>query len=368
MPIRDPYEVLGVSRSASAEEIKTAYRRLAKRYHPDLNPGDVEAEERFKEVSLAYEILGDDEKRARFDQYGTAEEQGFDPFAGAADLQDLFDMFFGGTSGGKRRRAAGRDGEDVRADLRLELVDVLRGAERNVQYRASAVCAACGGTGGEAGERPTTCETCGGQGVVSRVRQTFLGQMRTQTTCTACGGEGTVIKNRCKGCAGRGLVTETRTIEVKVPPGVENGATIRLAGYGGAALGAGTPGDLYVVLNVAEDPRFDRRGDTLVTRVEVSMVQAALGDRLEIDGLGETVEFAIPAGTQPGKVLTLRGHGLPPLHGGPRGPLLVEVVVRIPTQLTERQTELLREFSAEDGEATPDADTGFLGGLFKRKK
>ncbi|MGV3614992.1 MAG: molecular chaperone DnaJ [Fimbriimonas sp.] len=370
MPTKDPYEVLGVARGASADEIKSAYRRLARRYHPDVNPDDPSAEEKFKEVGSAYSVLSDPDRRARFDQFGTTEEgpgaqyQG----AGGAGFQDLFDMFFGGMGGPQGRPRRGRDGDDVRADVELTYEDVLAAARREVEVNRLAECPDCHGNGTEDGKPPEACPHCRGTGMVSAVRNTFIGQVRTSAPCANCGGTGTVIRNKCKTCDGRMVVPETATVVINIPPGVEDGATMQVPGQGGEGVGDGRPGDLYVVLHVKADKRFERDGQTLYTLLEVSFPQAALGHQFKIRGVDAEIDVDLPAGTQPGTQIPIRGAGLPPLHGGRRGDLIVQVQVKVPKRLSDAEEKLVRELAELQGEETREEKGGFLGGLFGRKK
>jgi molecular chaperone DnaJ len=370
MATKDPYEVLGVARGASADEIKSAYRRLARRYHPDVNPDDPTAEEKFKEVGEAYSILSDPDRRARFDQYGTTEDGPQGAHYQAGGFQDLFDMFFGGMggpgAGGRPRR--GRDGDDVRADLELTYEDVINGVRRDVQVHRLAECPDCNGLGTEGGKQPETCPNCRGQGMVTAVRNTFIGQVRTSAPCPTCGGSGALIKDKCHTCNGRMVVPETTMVGVSVPPGVDDGATIQIPGQGGDGVGDGRPGDLYVVLHVKPDPRFERDGQTLYTLLEVSFPQAVLGHSVKIQGVDQVHDLEVPAGTQPGTQFTLRGAGLPPLHGGRRGDLIVQVQVRVPTRVSEAEEKLIRELGELQGEEPRETKGGFLGGLFGRKK
>ncbi len=370
MASKDPYEVLGVSRSATADDIKSAYRRLARRYHPDVNPNDPTAEDKFKEVGNAYGILSDPQKRARFDQYGTTDDVPTDPFFQGGGISDLFDVFFGGAGQSAGRRRSGRDGEDVRVDLELTLHEVINGLHTEVAVNRKTECPACHGTGGEGGKPPETCGTCRGQGQVSTVRNTFIGQVRTSSPCPTCGGAGAVIKDPCKTCRGRSVVPETAKIPVSIPPGVEDGATLHVPGQGSDGVGEGRPGDLYVVLHVALDNRFQRQGQTLFTILDATFAQAALGDRVEIEGVDETAEVVIPAGTQPGAQIAVRGGGLPPLHGGRRGDLIVQVNVNVPQKLSEVEAKMIREFAEVRGEVIPKGDEkgGLFGGLFQKKR
>jgi molecular chaperone DnaJ len=372
MAVKDPYEVLGVARGASADEIKSAYRRLARRYHPDVNPDDPTAEEKFKEVGEAYSILNDPQRRARFDQYGATDESNDQFFGGAGNISDLFDMFFGGMGGmgGGGRVRRGRDGEDIRVDVELSLHDVIHGARREVEVDRMAECDACHGTGAEGGAQPDTCPTCRGQGMVASVRNTFLGQVRTTSPCPTCHGTGIQIKNPCHKCSGRMVVPERATVVVNIPPGVESGTRMQVPGQGSDGVGEGRQGDLYVFLNVKEDPRFERHGQTLVTRLDVSFAQAALGDQISLEGVDETVDVNIGPGTQPGTQITVKNAGLPPLHGGRRGDMVVLVQVKVPTKISEAQAKLIRELAELSGEGQPKGDDrgGLLGGLFGKKK
>lgn len=370
---KDLYEVLGVARGASKDDIKAAYRKLARQHHPDVNPGNPEAEERFKEISEAYNVLSDDDKRAQYDRFGSTDGVPQDPFfgGGGIDLGDIFETFFGGgQSQQSRRRRTGRDGQDVRAEISLSYHEVLTGVEREFKYQRLAACDDCSGTGAAGGSKPETCANCGGTGQVTRVQNTFIGQVRTATTCGQCQGEGTIIKNRCTTCRGQGLVSKTQSISVKIPPGVDDGQTIRVAGKGGDGLGGGRNGDLYVALTIDQDERFERDGTEVYTAVELTISQAILGDHVTIEGIGEPVKFDVPAGTQPGHKFRIKAMGLPPLHGGARGDLWVQAVVKIPTKLSEGQAQLIKDFAELSGEAMPAGATegSILGGLFKRKK
>jgi len=368
MAKRDPYEVLGVARNASPEEIKSAYRRMARKHHPDVNPDDPAAEERFKEVAEANSILSDPQRRARFDQYGTADEIPQEQYG--ANIGDLFDMFFGGAGQSQGRPRRGRDGEDVRADLEITLGEVLTGVQTDVQVRRMAECDSCHGSGVEGGGQPDTCPTCKGQGMVSQVRNTFGIQMRTSAPCPTCHGSGVQIKNPCHKCRGQMVVPETATITVNVPPGVETGARMQIPGQGSDGVGEGRQGDLYVFLSVKDDGRFERHGQTLVTNLDVSFAQAALGDQIQIEGVDETVGITIGAGTQPGTHVTVKGMGLPALHGSRRGDMVVRIQVRVPTKLSEAQVKLIKELAEVSGDGIPKGEDhkGLLGGLFGKKK
>jgi len=371
MPSRDPYQVLGVSRSADADEIKSAYRRLARRYHPDVNPNDPSAEEKFKEVGAAYSVLSDPQKRARFDQTGSTDDAPQDPFFGGGNISDLFDVFFGaGNSGGGGRRRSGRDGEDIRVDLQLTLNEVINGFTTEVAVNLMAECSECRGTGVEGGKAPDTCTTCRGQGQVSTVRNTFIGQVRTSAPCPACHGAGTIIKDPCKSCRGRAVTPEMANVPITIPPGFEDGATLHVPGQGSDGVGEGRPGDLYVVLGVKPDKRYQRHGQTLYTIYEASFAQVALGDKIEIQGVDSNYELTIPSGTQPTTQIAIKNGGLPPLHGGRRGDLVVQVNVKVPTKLSDAEVKLIKEFAELQGEDIPKGDDkgGILGGLFHKKR
>lgn len=374
---RDPYEVLGVARSASADEIKSAYRRLARETHPDVNPNDPKAEDRFKEIGEAYGVLSDAEKKARFDRYGVTDDQpqagpgDFFGGGGAGGFQDLFDMFLGGAAGGgQARRRNGRDGEDVRVDLKFSYLDVLNGSTRAVKYRKDVRCHGCDGLGTADGKPPKTCPTCAGQGVVTSVKNTFLGQVRTQSPCNTCGGEGSVIEEPCKVCRGRKTIAKEVEESLTVPAGFDDGATMRVPGKGGEGVGMGRPGDLYAVLGIEDDARFERDGQNLYMRVPLSYAQAVLGDKITVQGLDAAIDLDIKPGTQPGTLMAQRRQGLPPLHGGARGDLVVETTVHVPTKVSDEEADLLRKLAALQGGHVPEESGigGFLGGLFGRKK
>ncbi len=371
MSQRDPYEVLGVSRTAAVDEIKAAYRRLARRYHPDVNPGDAEAEEKFKEIGSAYQVLSDADRRARFDQYGSLDDQPQDPFfsGGVGNFTDLFDMFFGGgPAGAQNRRGFARDGEDIQTSIQLTLKEVLTGFQREILVGRMEECDACGGTGSEGGGQPETCPTCKGQGAVGQVRNTFIGQVRTSTTCPTCGGAGATIKNPCHKCKGQAVLPADAKVMLNVPAGVDDGQTMHVPGQGSDGILGGRPGDLYVSIRVVRDRRFERQGTTLYTSLDLTFAQATLGDSIEIEGVDEKVPFDIQPGTQPGTRIVSRGFGMPPLHGGKRGDLVVQATVKVPTKLSEAQAKLIRELAEVSGEKLPNEPKGLLGSLFGKKK
>lgn len=372
MATRDLYEVLGVDRSASGDEIRTAFRKLARQFHPDVNPNNPEAEEKFKEINEAYSVLSDAEKRQAYDQYGSTEGMPQGPFfgggGGGGGFGDIFDMFFGGGQG-QRQRSVGVPGEDLRVDVELSLKEVLTNQERKVRFRKPVKCGTCKGNGTASGQAPEKCANCQGAGQVSQVQNTFLGQIRTSVQCNACRGQGFQVKDPCKTCRGRGLVTEEFEKSANIPAGVEDGQIMHLRGEGGEGLRGGEAGDLYLTLRVTSDERFVREGRALQTALEISYPQAALGDDVVIDGVDGDVTIAIAPGTQPGEVFTVKGQGMPPLHGGPRGDLYVLMQVVVPKKVTEAEEKLIRELAELQGDnPSGPSGGGFLGGLFGKKK
>ena len=371
----DFYGLLGVGRDATDDDLKRAYRRTARELHPDANPDDPAAEERFKEVTLAYETLRDPERRRRYDLYGPEGLRGSgqgagaagDPFGGfgGAGLGDIFEAFFGGGGGfgagaGAGRRAGPARGNDLEVALELDFESAVFGAEDEVRVRAPVVCDTCDGAGAAPGTSPVTCTQCRGTGEVRRVRQSVLGQMVTAAACSRCGGTGEEIPSPCPACHGEGRRTSERSYTVEVPAGVADGTTLRLTGRGGAGPRGGPPGDLYVHLRVSPSDRFERSGYDLVHELHVPMTQAALGATLSFDTLDGTEDLTIAPGTRTGTVLRLRGRGVPHVQGRGRGDLLVSVVVDTPTQLSAAQEDLLRRFASERAEDVAPPDTGFL--------
>ena len=351
MAKRDYYEILGVPKSSDEKEIKKAYRRLAMKYHPDRNPGDKEAEDKFKEASEAYEVLADANRRAAYDQFGhagvdAAAAGGAGGFGGGASFSDIFgDVFgdiFGGGGGGGRTRA--NRGSDLRYTLELDLEDAVRGTNVKIRVPTHVECGSCQGSGAESGSRPETCGTCHGAGQI-RMQQGFFS---VQQTCPRCRGTGKIIRNPCKTCHGGGYVEDQKTLSVKVPPGVDTGDRIRLAGEGEQGVNGGPPGDLYVQVAVREHKIFQRDGKNLYCEVPITFADAALGGELEVPTLDGRVKLKIPAETQTSKLFRLRGKGVVPVRGGEPGDLMCRVVVETPVNLTKRQRELLREFQMED--------------------
>jgi molecular chaperone DnaJ len=364
----DFYALLGVSRSASGDEIKRAYLRLARELHPDANPGDAAAEERFKLVNLAYETLRDPERRRQYDMFGSsAARTGGDPFAGgfAGGFGDLFDAFFGGGMGASasRNRRGPRKGEDAETTVVLDFAEAVFGVSHEMTVTLPQTCESCRGSGARPGTTPVTCRECGGAGEVRRVRQSFLGQMVTSMPCHRCGGTGEEVSSPCPDCRGEGRRRVERTLTVEVPPGVDEGATLRLPGRGAGGIRGGPAGDLYVNLRVRPHPTLTRQGVDLHAVVHVAVTQAALGATVDLETLDGTEELAIPAGTQNGRELRLRGRGVPVLQGRGRGDLVVTVVVDTPTNLTKEQDELLRRLADLRGEPVASPEPGLMSKL-----
>jgi molecular chaperone DnaJ len=361
---RDYYEVLGVERSADAEQLKKAYRALALKYHPDRNPEDPAAEDKFKEASEAYAVLSDPERRRAYDRFG---HEGVGAGAGFPDfgdlgafgdvLNDLFGDLFGTRGGGPRpRRGRGRRGADLRYQLDIELREVLEGKDARITIPKMRACGSCAGSGARAGTRPESCTRCRGTGQLM-FQQGFF---RISRPCDACGGAGEVVRERCPSCRGAGRVESQQTLSVKIPAGVEHGTRLRLAGEGEAGIEGGPAGDLYVDVAVKPHPFFTRDGPDLHCQVPVRFVQAALGAEVEVPTLEGKVALRIPEGTQSGKVLRLAGKGLPSFGGRARGDQLVQIFVEVPTRLTERQRELLEQFAHESGAEVSPVTRGFL--------
>ena len=370
MAKRDYYEVLGVARGASAEEIKKAYRKKARELHPDRNSDNPEAEAQFKEANEAYEVLKDAEKKAAYDRFGHAAFEGGmgggprpgggygqGDFASAFSdvFDDLFGDFMGGRGGGGRQQRATR-GSDLRYNLRISLEEAFSGLQKTITVPASVSCDACHGTGAESGAEPSACPTCSGMGKV-RAQQGFF---TVERTCPTCGGLGQIIKNPCKACGGAGRVEKERSLSVNIPAGVETGTRIRLAGEGEAGLRGGPSGDLYIFIEVKDHPIFERDSQNLYCRVPVSMPTAALGGEVEVPTIdGGRSRVKIPGGSQSGKQMRLRGKGMPSLRGGVTGDMFIELAVETPVNLTARQKELLREFDKLSEDNNPET-SGFF--------
>lgn len=360
------YDRLGVSKDASQDEIKKAYRKMSKKYHPDINkePG---AEQKYKDVQEAYETLSDAQKRSAYDQYGAAGAQGgFGGFDGGGfgGFEDIFSSFFGG-GGGMRNPNAPRQGDDLQYRVNLTFEEAIFGVEKDVSYHREATCHTCAGSGANPGTSPVTCGRCHGSGVINVDTQTPLGMMRRQVTCDVCHGSGKEIKEPCQTCHGTGHEKETHKVSVKIPAGVETGQQIRLQGQGEAGFNGGPYGDLFVVLNVLPSQKFERNGSTIYYNLNISFVQAALGDTVDIPTVHGDVEMAIPAGTQTGKVFRLKGKGAPKLRGAGQGDQHVTVNIVTPTKLTEKQKEALRAFAEASGQ---EISTPKKKGFFDKMK
>ena len=361
---RDYYEVLGVARNADENEIKGAFRRLARQYHPDVSQ-EAGAEDKFKEINEAYEVLSDEDKRARYDRFGHAGVNGAGGFGqgmggfGFDDFGDIFEVFnsaFGGSQGGRRRGVA--RGRDRRADVTIDFVESVFGVEKEIEFQRLEVCDTCDGSGAAEGTRPSTCSRCNGSGEERVVRQTFLGSMVQSHTCPNCGGKGQVITNPCRNCDGSGRRRKRAVLNVKIPAGVSDGIQIQVRGDGDAGERGAPPGNLFVVVHVKDHAYFKRRENDIILDISINIAQATLGDRIEVDSVDGSQELSVPAGTQTGKVFRLRGKGFPRLRSdgssSGRGDQLVYVQVATPTRLSDRQRELFEELSETFGrEATP---------------
>ncbi len=361
---RDYYEVLGVPKSASADQLKRAYRKLAMQHHPDKHGGD---DSQFKELAEAYEVLSDSEKKARYDQFGHAAGAanpgggggnpfgggGFDPngfdfsqFQGGG-FGDIFDMFFQ-QGGGRRQQSAEARGQDLEISVTLDFKEAIFGAERELKFNAAERCDRCEGKGAEPGTKIKTCDTCHGEGQVTRVQQTILGAMRQSGICPTCKGKGKIPETPCGKCHGAGTTKESQSVKVKIPGGVDNGSTIRLGGKGGAHA-TGPSGDLYVQIRVRPDTKLQRRGQNIESMVVIDMVTATLGGQVPVATVDGDINLKVPAGTQSQKVFKLSEHGVPSVQGRKRGDHLVTVLVETPTKLNSKQKELLEQFGAESG-------------------
>ena len=375
----DYYQILGVSRDADKDELKRAYRRLARQYHPDVNK-ESGAEEKFKEINRAYEVLSEPETRARYDRFGeagvggAAGASGFD-YGDMGGFADIFETIFSGFGGGgmgtgtqARRRSGPTRGDDLRLDLKLDFREAVFGGEKQIKIPHLESCSTCNGTGAKPGTGVSTCGTCSGSGQVRRATRTPFGSFAQVSVCPTCNGRGQVIEEKCSTCHGAGRQQETKKLKITIPPGVDNGTRLRVSGEGDAGMRNGTAGDLYVYLFVESDNQFTREGINIKSEITVSYLQAILGCRLEVDTVDGKEEITIPAGTQPGTILTLENKGVPKL-GNPvsRGNHLITIKVNIPTRINAEEKELLEKLAKIRGEATGKGGLeGFLGGLFQK--
>lgn len=365
---RDYYDILGLSRTASRDEIKKAYRRLARRYHPDVSQEE-NADEKFKEISEAYEVLSDDQKRAAYDRFGHAGVRGtgaggFQDF-GFGGVADIFEEFFGAGFGSSRRRRRGpRRGADLRYDLRISFEEAVFGTEKEIEIRRPETCPTCHGSGAEPGTQPEKCTNCNGTGEVRRVQESILGQFVNVATCPTCRGAGEVITSPCSNCGGRKQVQQQRSLKVRIPAGIRSEQQIRLTGEGAPGSDGGPPGNLYVVVDVDRHPIFQRRGDDILINLEINVAQAALGDEIVVPTVDGEASLKIPSGTQSGTVFRLRDRGVPHLNGNGRGDQMVMTQVLVPTDLSDRQRELFEEMADSLGKAVvPQREKGFLNDL-----
>lgn len=375
---RDYYEVLGVSKQATSDEIKKAYRVLAKKYHPDMNPGDKEAEVKFKEVNEAYEVLSDADKRQKYDQYGHA---AFDPSMGGGsgfggfgggfgadfDFGDIFSSFFGGGGSSRSRANMPQDGEDVATRITISFEEAVFGCKKEVSFQRVEACSDCSGSGAEKGTKAESCQTCHGTGRVTVQQQTMLGYMQTQRACQECRGTGKIIKNPCKNCNGKGFVKINKKLEVKIPAGIDSMQRIILRGQGSAGRNGGAAGDLIIEVRVKEDKVFQRDGSNIYCEIPISFSEAALGAEIDIPVLGGgTEKYQIPEGTQTGTSFTMKGKGIPNVNTKRKGDLIITVTVETPKNLTSEQKKLLQSFAATLGEKNTGKKNSFFKKIFDK--
>lgn len=351
---KDYYEILGVEKGASKEDIKRSYKKLAKQFHPDINK-DPDATKRFKEISEAASVLGDDQKRAQYDQYGTTYDQsaghgfdfgdfGFSGGFGDINIDDIFESFFGGSFGRSRRSHRSSRGSDLQYNLNIELEDAAFGAEKEISFNRNATCDKCKGTGAESDSDIITCDVCNGSGTEKIVKRTPFGMFQTTSSCSKCRGSGKSIKNKCSTCDGLGYKNELTKITIQIPPGSKDGTNLRLSGKGEAGMNGGTSGDLYVVLNVKEHDIFERHGDDIFIETKINFTTAALGGEIEVPTLEGKASLKIPSGSQPGTTFRMKGKGITHLRGFGKGDQMIKINIEVPTKLSKRQKELLEEF------------------------
>lgn len=369
---RDYYEVMGVPKGASDDEIKKAFRKKAKQYHPDLNQGDKQAEKNFKEVNEAYEVLSDKQKRARYDQFGHA---GVDPSYGAGaaggspfggdvdfgDIGDIFNSFFGGFGGRQRANPnAPRRGTDIETTVTISFEEAAKGCKKTVTYQNQSVCEECGGSGAEKGTAPKTCSTCSGTGQVTINQRTPFGVVQTSRACDTCKGKGKIVENACKKCGGGGRVRTRRSVDVDIPPGISNDKILNVSGHGNAGINNGPYGDLHVYIHVNAHPIFERRGDDVWCELPITFTQAAVGADVIVPTLDGKVSYQVHEGTQPNDIFKLKGKGIPHLGGRGKGDQYVKIVLEVPKHLSSKQKELLNEFDKTSGEKNYQKRKGFF--------
>ena len=378
---REYYEVLGVNKTATDDEIKKAYRKLAKQYHPDLHPGDKDAESKFKEINEAYEILSDPDKRSKYDQYGFA---AFDPnagfgggagFGGFDDLGDIFSSIFGGGfggfggfGGGQAKRNGPRKGENVRVNLTLDFEEAVFGCKKEIPVNMVETCPDCEGSGCAPGTAPETCPECGGRGSVVKTQRTAMGMMQSTSQCPRCNGRGKIIHTPCPKCKGSGRVRKQKTVSVSIPAGIDNGQTVSLRGLGNEGVNGGAPGDLLVTVTVRAHPLFERDGNSILLDLPITFAQATLGAEITIPTLTGKVKLTIPEGTDTGTVFRLRGKGVPYLNGSGAGDQFVTVTIATPKKLNDTQKEALRRFAETMEEPAPEKEKEKKKGFGKKKK
>ena len=377
---RDYYEVLGIQKGASEAEIKSAYRKLAKKYHPDLNPDNPEAEAKFKEINEANDVLSDPDKRARYDRFGHAGVDpsygggaggysyggGFDDFGGGIDLGDIFDSIFGGGSTGRRSNpSAPMRGSDISINLDISFMEACKGVSHEVEISRAETCDSCNGSGAKAGTTPKTCPDCHGTGYVRVVKNTMLGSMSTQRPCTKCGGRGKIIESPCPSCSGNGRVQKRKKVTIPVPAGIDNGQVLNIRNEGNVGTNGGAKGDLKVRITVRRDNLFERKGNDIWVELPISYTQAALGDEVTVPTIDGNVTYRIPEGTQPGDVLRLKGKGVKFLQRDGRGDMMMRVAVEVPKKLTKAQKELLMQLEQQMTEKNFEKKESFKDKLKK---
>lgn len=372
---RDYYEVLGVDKSADEATIKKAYRNLAKKYHPDMNPGDKEAEAKFKEVNEAYDVLSDPDKKAKYDQYG---HTAFDPSMGGGsgfggfgdfggfDINDIFSSFFGGSTGGSRRNGPIR-GDNITVRLTISFEESVFGCKKEIQYSKVQKCDDCGGSGAAKGTSPKTCSTCGGTGQVRVQQRTPFGIMQSQKTCETCRGTGKIIESKCPSCRGTGFIRVPKKLEVNIPAGIDDGQQLALKYQGSDGMNGGSAGDLNIIISVRPHSVFERDGDDLYCEIPITYAEATLGAEIEIPTLEGSMKYTIPEGTQTGTVFTLKNKGVTRVNSKIRGNLYITVVVEVPKNLNMEQKSLLEKFAASCGESNYSKRTNFFKRLFNKK-